>query len=773
MKLVHLSDLHLGKRVNEFSMLEDQQYILTEILQIIDREQPDGVLIAGDVYDKSVPSAEAVALLDDFLVRLSKRNLQVFIISGNHDSPERIAFGGRLMAQSGVHITPVYNGTVVPLTLTDEYGPVDIYLLPFLKPAHVRRFFPEREIITYTDAISAAIETMNADPARRNVLVTHQFVTGATRCDSEEISVGGADNVDVSVFDAFDYVALGHIHGPQQVGRETVRYCGTPLKYSFSEVKQQKSLTVVELSTKGSFSLRTIPLVPMRDMAELRGTYEELTFRGFYEGTSYRKDYVDAPTLAAANGQLATCQEEVAEVLKQLHQHLLDLEVQLTRREELGQEIQIQEIMLTQLTAQQEELRSTITQAEVAQSKLRGQQEQLEDKIRRQLQGNLEGCALDGSLERITTRLQDAEQALTHIEEQLHDIEIRLARKRDLETLIPQREQNLNKLAHALSAAREELIRSESRREALKEQIDTLQEALLYSDTTAAEARRLALQAEAESLSNALKTAEEDYNACKTSLAGMDAAIQELSKLLEASEDVDMVAQQARSRELSKKRSETAEMQRSIHTRRTTNETALKNIQERAATLNELEAKYTWVRTLSNTVNGNLPGKEKIALETYIQMTFFDRILQRANVRFLVMSGGQYELKRRREAENNRSQSGLELDVIDHYNGSERSVKSLSGGESFKASLSLALGLSDEIQSAAGGIRLDTMFVDEGFGSLDEESLQQAIRALTGLTEGNRLVGIISHVVELREKIDKQIVVTKDKTGGSRVEIVV
>ena len=177
------------------------------------------------------------------------------------------------------------------------------------------------------------------------------------------------------------------------------------------------------------------------------------------------------------------------------------------------------------------------------------------------------------------------------------------------------------------------------------------------------------------------------------------------------------------------------------------------------------------MRALSNTVNGNLAGKEKVALETYIQMTFFDRILQRANVRLLVMSGGQYELKRRREAENNRSQSGLELDVIDHYNGSQRSVKSLSGGESFKASLSLALGLSDEIQSAAGGIRLDTMFVDEGFGSLDEESLQQAIRALTGLTEGNRLVGIISHVAELKEKIDKQIVVTKDKSGGSRVEI--
>ena len=292
MKLIHLSDLHLGKRVNEFSMLEDQQYILTEILQIIDQEKPDGVIIAGDVYDKSVPSAEAVALLDDFLVRLAKRDLQVFLISGNHDSPERMAFGGRLMAQSGVHLAPVYDGKVSPITLTDEYGPVNLYLLPFLKPAHVRRCFPEREILTYTDALDAAIEAMGVDPAQRNVLVTHQFVTGAARCDSEEISVGGTDNVDVLVFEPFDYVALGHIHGPQQVGRETVRYCGTPLKYSFSEAKHQKSVTVVELGEKGAVSVRTVPLTPMRDLAELRGTYEELTFRGFYQGRSYPRDYV-------------------------------------------------------------------------------------------------------------------------------------------------------------------------------------------------------------------------------------------------------------------------------------------------------------------------------------------------------------------------------------------------------------------------------------------------------------------------------------------------
>ena len=272
MKLIHLSDLHLGKRVNEFSMLEDQQYILTEILHIIDREKPDAVLIAGDVYDKSVPSAEAVSLLDDFLVRLAKRKLRIFLISGNHDSPERMAFGGRLMEGSGVHVAPVYDGRVTPVTLADAHGPVNFYLLPFVKPVHVRRCFPEREIDTCTDAVAAAVEHMNVDPSVRNVLVAHQFVTGAVRCESEELSVGGADNVDVSVFAPFDYVALGHIHGPQRVGRETVRYCGTPLKYSFSEAGHQKSVTVVELGAKGSVSVNTVPLVPMRDLAELRGT---------------------------------------------------------------------------------------------------------------------------------------------------------------------------------------------------------------------------------------------------------------------------------------------------------------------------------------------------------------------------------------------------------------------------------------------------------------------------------------------------------------------
>ena len=204
MKFLHLSDLHLGKRVNEFSMLEDQEYILTKIINIIDEEKPEGVIIAGDVYDKSVPSAEAVELFDDFLVRLAKRNLKVFVISGNHDSAERIAFGGRLMDKSGIHMSPVFNGKVEPITLKDDCGDVNIYMLPFIKPSNVRRFYPENEIVTYTDAVKTVIDRMEIDETKRNILITHQFVTGAIRSESEDISVGGTDNVDASVLECFD-----------------------------------------------------------------------------------------------------------------------------------------------------------------------------------------------------------------------------------------------------------------------------------------------------------------------------------------------------------------------------------------------------------------------------------------------------------------------------------------------------------------------------------------------------------------------------------------
>ena len=286
MKLIHLSDLHLGKRVNEFSMLEDQKYILTKIINVIDDEKPDCVIIAGDVYDKSVPSADAVNLFDDFLYKLPKRGLKVFVISGNHDSPERIAFGGRLMNRSGIYMSPTYAGQVMPITLSDEYGEVDVFMLPFIKPIHVRRYYPDEEIISYTHALGYAIGQLHINSDRRNILVTHQFVTGASRSDSEELSVGGSDNVDASVFEPFDYVALGHIHGPQTIGKHTIRYCGTPLKYSFSEAGHIKSVTVVELAQKGDVSVRTVPLSPKHDMREIRGTYMELTAKSYYAQTN-------------------------------------------------------------------------------------------------------------------------------------------------------------------------------------------------------------------------------------------------------------------------------------------------------------------------------------------------------------------------------------------------------------------------------------------------------------------------------------------------------
>ena len=292
MKFLHLADLHLGKRVNGFSMLEDQAHILRQILAILDDEQPDGVLIAGDVYDKSVPSVEAVGLLDGFLTELRARGVPVLLISGNHDSPERLAFGGRVMDSCGIHISPVYDGALAPVTLQDAFGPVHVWLLPFVKPAHVRRWFPDADIESYTDAMAEAVAHMDIDTAARNVLVTHQFVTGGARSGSEELSVGGTDNVDSGVFAPFDYVALGHLHGAQHIGRETIRYAGSPLKYSFSEARQHKSVTVVTLGEKGDVQVRTAALTPLRELREIRGSYDELTARSFYEHATYRSDYL-------------------------------------------------------------------------------------------------------------------------------------------------------------------------------------------------------------------------------------------------------------------------------------------------------------------------------------------------------------------------------------------------------------------------------------------------------------------------------------------------
>ena len=272
MKFAHLSDLHLGKKVDEYSMIEDQAYILQQILQILDEERPDGVIIAGDVYDKSVPSAEAVTLFDAFLVDLAKRKLHVFVISGNHDSPERIAFGARLMQAGNVFLSPVYNGTVTPVTLEDAYGKIKVWMLPFVKPVHVRKAFPEEEIASYTDAVRVAVDHMPVDTGERNIMITHQFVTGAERSESETVSVGGTDNVDVSVFDSFDYVALGHIHCPQWVkgGTKVARYCGTPRPIHFDETYDH-GVDVVTVEAGKAPEARTQVFEPLHALATIGG----------------------------------------------------------------------------------------------------------------------------------------------------------------------------------------------------------------------------------------------------------------------------------------------------------------------------------------------------------------------------------------------------------------------------------------------------------------------------------------------------------------------
>lgn len=281
MRFIHLSDLHIGKRVNGFPMLEDQRYILEQILERTKESAADAVIIAGDIYDKPVPSAEAVDLFDDFLVGLTKLGVMVFLISGNHDSAERISYAGRLLRESQVYISPRFDGILHPVRISDDFGTVNVYLIPYINPSLVRNAWPEEKISSYDDAMRVLLEKSGVDSSARNLAVVHQFVTAGGQSpeetDSEEKHVGGLDNVDASAFDAFDYVALGHLHGPQRIGRDTIRYAGSPLKYSFSEEKQNKSITLAELKEKGEVTYDLLPLEARRDLRTVRGSFEEVT----------------------------------------------------------------------------------------------------------------------------------------------------------------------------------------------------------------------------------------------------------------------------------------------------------------------------------------------------------------------------------------------------------------------------------------------------------------------------------------------------------------
>lgn len=328
MKLLHISDLHIGKKFRETDFTQDQIHILNEIVEITDTEKPDGIIIAGDVYDRSVPPAGAVNIFDDFLTRLEMRNIHVFMISGNHDSPERLNYGKEILGKNRIYIAGTFKGELEKIVLEDEYGPLNMYLLPFIKPSVVSNYHRESNIDSYETAAKLVIDAANIDTSQRNILTAHQFVTNAgvepEKSDSEVLSIGGLDNIDASVFDPFDYVALGHIHRPQKIGRVTVRYCGTPLKYSFSECNHKKSITCMEIKEKENITITQIPLHPVRDMRVIKDKLENLLHDSKHIGKNC-EDYIHA---------IITDEEDIYDPigkLRTVYPNILLLEVENTK----------------------------------------------------------------------------------------------------------------------------------------------------------------------------------------------------------------------------------------------------------------------------------------------------------------------------------------------------------------------------------------------------------------------------------------------------------
>lgn len=404
---------------------------------------------------------------------------------------------------------------------------------------------------------------------------------------------------------------------------------------------------------------------------------------------------------------------------------------------------------------------------------LKGALDEKEISVRSEITQLLGDIPFESASVELETKLAEVNEKIRFLDTRIAETQQRIERKEKIEARLPKATEDLEKMKKNIEMLRDEVTAKTAQNGTLTERIAQLQENLTFASKTKAEEQILSLQMQAEQIRKSYETAQKNLNTCNEMLASLQSAKAEIAKRLDGADEVDLTVEAARQNELEEKQQKLTGIEKTIHGRLTVNRNALVNIKIKADDLIVAETDYARVKALSNTANGNISGKDKIMLETYIQADYFDRIIARANTRFMIMTGGQYDLVRRQDALNKHGQSGLDLDVIDHYNGSERSVRSLSGGESFKASLALALGLADEIQSSAGGIKLDTMFVDEGFGSLDEESLSQAMKALSSLADGNRLVGIISHVGELKQKIEKQIIVTKDKFGGSKAQIVV
>lgn len=402
---------------------------------------------------------------------------------------------------------------------------------------------------------------------------------------------------------------------------------------------------------------------------------------------------------------------------------------------------------------------------------IKGKVDAQTDVVQKLLSDLLDNCESGTASETAKKIIAEITLNLKEINAKIIAEERNAKRKMQLDEMIPAEESRIRKAEEVIAKCRQDISAFTASHAEVEKQCKALAESLKFESKSAANSQKTAFENTLKSMQTALENAEKKYSESEKGITELEGKIKQLKKQIADSEAIDSEAAEEKKSALNEEKSLLAKTQKDIAVRINANTVSLNNINKKSDEISVIEKRRTALNALNNTANGNISGKEKIMLETYIQMTYFDRIIARANTRFMKMSGGQYELKRSETADNNRSQSGLDLSVIDHYNGTERSVKTLSGGESFKASLSLALGLSDEIQSSAGGIKLDTMFVDEGFGSLDPESLSQAFRALADLSDGNRLVGIISHVADLKEKIDKQVIITKEKTGGSKIEI--